>query len=115
MTNDRLTELKNRVAKADQLAKEIEQLQSAPHEADAHKLDWSLRSDIHRAGCEVLLKRKEAELESLLSEPAQQQLTIGQPLVVVPAPMPPFIPMCESVSAYQPVEPFATVSCDTAT
>lgn len=70
MTNERLEALKAQVALAEMLAEHITALTNIEHEADSHKLPYTLRGEVYRLGREMLLKKKEAELESLLTPPA---------------------------------------------
>lgn len=78
MDEARLNALKLRVSRADTLATEITELQNAKTHNDAVNLNWSMRCDIHRAGRDVLLKQKEAELESLLKEPEVVAVTVAE-------------------------------------
>ena len=51
------------------MANELESLANAPHEGDRNGLEWTLKSAIHCMGREALMKKKEAEIEALLSDP----------------------------------------------
>ena len=86
MTNERLQALKIRVAQADALATDIELLEVNKHECDANKLTYVLQCEVYRLGREALLRIKEVQLESLLTEPEPESSPVEVPQESLPPP-----------------------------
>lgn len=69
MNTERLTELRNKVERANKLSNEIEQLTANKTRYDQQKICSQLLTEIWEAGHKLVLSKKEDELEALLNPP----------------------------------------------